>query len=285
VIDSKTLGAPTYQKAALAELYVRAADDFLAQDRLGEASRAYWAAISVTKLALASRPDREAIRRQAYDGLARCAAVRQQREWQSVLIACSTLASTYLSTPDAGRDRETFEHARASINKALQVAAKERSSRMSAEAALSRKQLAVVATGAFESTTNAEAWSQNLAVAQDLRAQREALSGTEGTTGSYLATIRRADAELRDITAEDVSGSDEGGSVLAADAVVYIANATDPVPYLDAIRQFGGHRQDLRVALDQYSAAPSKEALITLGRALQRWEIEAAIDRHPATTP
>lgn len=278
---------PVTTKVGAAWQYVEAGRDFAARGEHGAAARAHWAALTLARRTFASRPDRERVRRAAYEGLAASARAREQPRWAALLGLCADLARVYLGSPEAGAHREAFEEELARLQEAEDRA---RAAQRAASAALFSAQM----KSAIDSA-NAQIATASIAdPAERLRAQgmiglsaaqasvKLGLETAEASSafGAALASIGRGAGEFKAVAAEDVAEVQAGQSFAAVEVAFYLAGAKPVAPYLERLRSYAKEEPGVRAAIDAYGDLKKQDdpaaALAALVSAVKDVELEIA---------
>lgn len=236
---------PTTSQLRVAWEYVFAGRDFERQHDDGAAARAYWAALALAPHVFASRPDRERMRGEAYEGLASVAAHRGQPTYASLLRLCAQLATAYVKSAQADEDASAFRRELRKLQKA-EDEAKE------AEAEATR---AMVFGSIHAGLTEA-----NGVVSKDAAMQARGQEEMHTTQNSYNAATSaiakaRADigegaASFRAVAADDVAEVQAGKSFVAYDADFDLTAASSFDAYLPYLRSFAKSHPEVAAALD-----------------------------------
>jgi hypothetical protein len=269
---------PTTKRLYAASEYVIVAKDFERSGDPGAASRAYWAALVKVSGTFASRPDKEQVRQAAYEGLRDLAKQRNQNRWAELLDLPAKLCAVYTKTSQAGRDHSEFY-------KIVNSARRDLVNEAQAQRELERQQMmSAFAAGLGQMQANVVANSGNYQQAMDIQmntfrdtmiANVEIQSGYEAVRDSLMRASGGSEEFLKAV-AEDVTEVEAGHSFVAREVLFFLSTAEDPSPYLPMLEQFASDKRPIRVALSDYTAAPSSRALLALGEAIKGQEIHVA---------
>jgi hypothetical protein len=246
--------------------YVFLGRDFVSAGDPGGAARAYWSALVLSGRSVASRAEKEKLRRAAFLGLRDIARARPQRRWGEMMSLCARLAETYLTTDQAANDDRAF-YAEMDQHRSALLAGE------SARRAAST-QYAVAMMGAMGSLN---AGMSATAVGNTQLGNQQMMQGM-GTLLQASADHDLASAQLRDIqsrqagaaiafrgiVAEDVPEIEAGKSFLAETTMFYLLSAQDAEPYLRVLREFAPGKPGVESAFSseacQASSSPLKNA-------------------------
>jgi hypothetical protein len=251
---------PESNHADAAQAYVQLGDRAASVKRWGEAGQAYWAALGLTSRTVASRRQREQIRRAAYTGLAKVAVANQKPEWASLLGLCAGLADTYLGSPIAETHHDEFyttlEGQTRAQRRAEEAEARARRGLLLQQIAAGVSVAATVTAGATGSISQAEVNARAAQIGQQVAATNEQAREVEQAMNEAMGAISASVGQLREVSARDVPDIQAGRSFVARQVGWYLLAAADPLPYLDGpLATYVRGRPPLRRALETARAA------------------------------
>jgi len=274
---SAALVYPKHVRRDAAWEYVLLGRDFHALGQRGAASRAQWAALTLVRKTVASRPDRERIRQTAYRELAVIARESGQNEWAALLDLCANLVDAYLQSPKAREDQNSFS---AVVTKLKEAEEEQRR----AQAASDRQALFGAITAGLQQgqamsmvQNNAQGaisltlqnLQQTIDLSDTLSGQREQIEKLEQGRGDFLR-------EFETVVANDVTEIEAGLSFVAREATFFMLGTGNPKPYLAVVRSWSAGRGRLLKRVADAEKSPGPPTVLALARELQAREIHAA---------
>jgi hypothetical protein len=261
---AQLINPPTIRSSAAWE-YVFLARDYRVRSDTGGAIRGYWAALTITGTTVASRADRERVRRVAYAGLGELAANRLQPMWAEMLFLCSSLSGTYLSSPQARVEHERFYSQVARV-RAMQRDIEDKQNSNS-------RQGIIAVLGALATTaTKGDTATANRRVTEHFRAD----SALHANLAPIVAVLADDASKFREMVSREVGTVEGGQSFLATEVAAALTTAEDKQPYLSVLARFVAGKPALREALAGYSASPDSVSLSNLVHLFQQYEIHVA---------
>lgn len=273
-------------------LYLSLGRDYEALPAGGAAAaRAYLTSISLNgleqtastgtgKVELISRLEREKLKRQAFEGLARIAAGRKQPEYAQLMKVCGLLGGVYEQSAEGKADHLELATARAEIAEAERKARNAR-----------RRSIAAAVVVAAASAAQAQ---QGLISETELNSRVQKISDKDNATRKayqeVLAKARTIRATISTATLEDVTVLDGGRALSGEHALSLLAGSREPASYLKVIaNEAAANKWDEVAEIAGHLAAstPTDEDLGSLADALDRLEV-SIIKRErlrPAGTP
>jgi hypothetical protein len=266
----------TARQGAVLE-YISLGDDFTATGDDGGASRAYWAAIHLTRHTLASRQERERNRALAFNRIAAIYARRGAERYRRMMRLCRDLSATYAQDEEGNRDRQRFFGPIARLREALDQIAEAEARRDAARSASIFSTLGSILAVGVEAAANAGNVSrssqrsfqntlQNLSRANAVAEQSvEALRrDLRARSGAINSTASRMLGEVRD---------EDGWSFSFAQHVASMVTSVRRIdPYIPALTEYAGPQSDLLELVNAYIASRTDDRLIALIAYLQQEE-------------
>lgn len=208
-------------------LYLNLGLDYEAKGDGGGAARAYWSSLAVIGSDnIASRAERERIKRSAFEGLARISDAQGQPEYSALLRMAVALETTYIEGAQGRAEHAAFDAERTRIRKAGQKAKRAHAFAIAGQVVQATAVAVEQGTGRMDAGSAANA---NQAIA-------EQSATTEKAYSEALSHISRNQGRLDEASREDASGVETGTLFTGNLALVFLVSARDPNEYLKVVQ-------------------------------------------------
>lgn len=233
-------------------MYLSLGLDYEAKGDRGAAARAWWASLSVVGSDnIASRAERERMKRAAFEGLARVSKVEGQTDYSALLTMAAALETTYVDGAQGRAEHAAFDAERTRIRRAALKAKRAHAFAIAGQVA----QAAAVAVEQGTGRTDAVgAMKANQSIA-------DSSAATEKIFGETMTRINRAQGLLNTASQEDASGVETGKLFSGNLAVALMVSARDPNEYLKVIHDTAATRGWAGLAQQSADLQASAETL------------------------
>ncbi|MGH7604301.1 MAG: hypothetical protein ACRENK_09930 [Gemmatimonadaceae bacterium] len=227
----------------------------------------------------ASHPQKEIIRKQAYEGLQKVSVAEGDSVRAGIMDLSAKLAATYLATEQAVRDDSLF-YREMTKWKDIEVDAEKK------HAALSRRQALLGVLQVLNAASQIEAAKGDATASTAINNQMAAdIIATDREFAQQHANVDMAvkaySAQLSTLkTGMTDNAIDIGSGVartLGEEVAFALANARDDAPYRGVLEQFATDKPELKAALNQRSADKEQD-ILGVAMAFQKYESENEIN-------